>query len=191
MAETYVSRPHFEELTLDSGKVRVLQCVVFEIVLFSANRPRRGGAHPAPLWTPHLSTEFWANVLVRRQPVSFSEGQQNHHKSALSGSWTSSYSVMCYANVKYIYCSVSLLFAFRYRFWEEVGVCAHRLNASCACFLLQHARFQFPVMTANTANKVTCLCAGCLHRTSQGEQGAYFGYKPQQTLSTFYSAGKI
>lgn len=33
MAETYVSRPHFEELTLDSGKVHVLVCGFQKILL--------------------------------------------------------------------------------------------------------------------------------------------------------------
>lgn len=66
MAETYVSRPHFEELTLDSGKVHVPARGFRNWALFFANNVRRSGAHLESVWTPHPSTEFWANVSVRR-----------------------------------------------------------------------------------------------------------------------------
>lgn len=65
MAETYVSRPHFEELTLDNGKVRVLACGFQNSVVF-ANKLRHTGVHLTPVWTPHPSTEFGANESVVR-----------------------------------------------------------------------------------------------------------------------------
>lgn len=52
MAETYVSRPHFEELTLDCDKVHVLLCG-FQNVLFFANKLGHTRVYLTAVWSPH------------------------------------------------------------------------------------------------------------------------------------------
>lgn len=58
MAETYVSRPHFEELTLHSPKMCVFASFFWEIVLFFANNAAEDLASSPP--RAGLDPELWA-----------------------------------------------------------------------------------------------------------------------------------
>lgn len=66
MAETNVSRPHFEELTLHGKKRTSLAFILFSTAPFFVNKLGHTRVHLTAVRAPHSLTEFWANESVVR-----------------------------------------------------------------------------------------------------------------------------